>query len=142
MAVHVDDLIMVAPPRELEKLVTELRRNFELKVEKLQPGGRISYLKRTVAWTDGGIEWSPNKVHLEKLRLAMKLDGPRVNGPMTPMDKEVYREIPDRPLMARDDAKQYRSLAARINYLAQDRPDLSLAACLLTSNMATPSEGR
>ena len=87
MAVHVDDLIMVAPPRQLDRLVTELRQHFELKVEKLQPGGRISYLKRTVAWTDGGIEWSPNKVHLEKLRLAMKLDGPRVNGPMTPMDK-------------------------------------------------------
>ena len=43
--------------------------------------------------------------------------------------------------MPASDATTFRSQAARINYIAQDRPDLSLAACVLATRMAAPRLG-
>ena len=58
------------------------------------------------------------------------------------MTKDIYKDADgDGPELDKVEAKRYRSLAARINYLAQDRPDLSLASCLLAGRMATPRVG-
>ena len=39
------------------------------------------------------------------------------------------------------DATRYRALAARLNYLAADRPDLLFASKCVSKHMACPSEG-
>ena len=39
------------------------------------------------------------------------------------------------------DAKRFRGSVARLNYLAQDRPDLSLASCVLSTKMGNPMVG-
>ena len=39
------------------------------------------------------------------------------------------------------DATQYRRAAARINYVALDRPDLSFACRVASSHMSNPKEG-
>ena len=46
-----------------------------------------------------------------------------------------------RPDMDPSAARLYRSTAAKINYLAQDRPDLGTASCLLARSMARPRIG-
>ena len=43
--------------------------------------------------------------------------------------------------MKADEATRYRRNAARINFLAQDRPDLSFAACVASQRMAHPRCG-
>ena len=57
------------------------------------------------------------------------------------MSKDVYKEAPHAVDMPKELATQFRSSAARINYVAQDRPDLSLAACVLAQRMANPKVG-
>ena len=39
---------------------------------------------------------------------------------------EVEVEADEEPLLDKDAAKLYRSIAARLNYLAPDRPDMAL----------------
>ena len=77
---------------------------------------------------------------MKKLQDAMGLPDV-VNGVLTPMSKEAYKDDGERPPLGRDDASAFRSWAARVNYVAQDRPDLSLAACVLASKMACPRAG-
>ena len=43
--------------------------------------------------------------------------------------------------LPKEEATQFRSAAARINNVAQDRPDRSLAACVLAQKMANPKVG-
>lgn len=40
-----------------------------------------------------------------------------------------------------EEATQYRAIAARLNYLSADRPDLQLAAKEVCRDMSTPTEG-
>ena len=46
-----------------------------------------------------------------------------------------------RPEMSKDDAKEFRRCAARLNYMAQDRPDLCVSANLVSRSMAVPRIG-
>ena len=107
----------------------------------LGPQNSLKYLKRTVRWTAAGIEWAVNPHHLDALRKAVGLDSVTANGTDLPMTKEVYKHDDTRPPLSGSDAKLFRSLAARVNYVAADRPDLSLAACVLASRMAVPRGG-
>ena len=43
--------------------------------------------------------------------------------------------------MSSSDATLYRRAAARINYIALDRPDLSFASRMASSSMSSPKEG-
>ena len=43
--------------------------------------------------------------------------------------------------MIPEDATKYRAASARLNYLAQDRPDLAVAACVAAGRMADPRVG-
>ena len=45
--------------------------------------------------------------------------------------------------MATDEraARRYGGIAARINYLAQDRPDLAVASCVAAARMSAPRKG-
>ena len=117
-----------------------MKLQLELKVQFLTKTSPVHYLKRTLTWTSRGVTWAANATHIDKLREAMQLPDV-VNGVLTPMAKEAYREDGNRPPLGPEDASAFRSWAARINYVAQDRPDLSLAACVLASKMARPLLG-
>ena len=49
-------------------------------------------------------------------------------------------EVEDHELLSAPDAKAFRGLAARLNYLSQDRPDLQYAAKEISRRMARPSQ--
>ena len=50
-------------------------------------------------------------------------------------DVEEYRGLED------EEATRYRAIAARINYLSADRPDLQYAAKEVCRDMSTPTDG-
>ena len=47
----------------------------------------------------------------------------------------------ERALMSDTDATKYRRGVARVNFMAQDRPDLSVASRLMSQGMSSPREG-
>ena len=67
----------------------------------------------------------------------------KAKGVTTPGCKEdVDKMLADmgKPLRPQE-ATQYRALAARLNYLAMDRPDIQYATKEIARYMASPSEG-
>ena len=64
--------------------------------------------------------------------------------------QDVYRGLADalemkcthaRSFMPPTDARRHRSAVARVVFMAQDRPDLDVVACILAKKMAHPKSG-
>ena len=56
-------------------------------------------------------------------------------------DKDRKEEEGDEEDMEREEAKIFRGLVARMNYLAQDSPDLQYPAMEVSREMARPKKG-
>ena len=63
------------------------------------------------------------------------------NGVETPLTNELTQRSDNRPLMSEGEAKRYRRAVARVNYMAQDRCDISSASRVLSQSMASPRMG-
>ena len=96
------------------------------------------YLGRTISWEEDGIHWRPNPKHIQRVIRDLGLEsGNSVPTPLLAENIAMTNEVPMDP----DEASRYRSMAARINYAAQDRPDLSLASTIAASKMSNPCIG-
>ena len=79
---------------------------------------------RTVRWTAAWIEYEADVGHRKKLMEAERLeeDSKVVAGPAVKMDDE--RDKLDLEELEVDKRKEFRGMAARMNYLGQDRSDI------------------
>ena len=99
------------------------------------PEGRI--LGRIVRAAEGGSwEYEADPRHAELLVYELGLS--KANGVSSPGEDEKPWEENSDPLPA-DAARLYRGMAARANYLAQDRSDLQFAAKEVCRGMAQPT---
>ena len=57
-----------------------------------------------------------------------------------PLTSDLLNSNSDDP-MPDEEATKYRAGAARLNYLAQDRPDLAVVSCVAAARMANPKIG-
>ena len=93
-----------------------------------------------MSWGSKGVEYEADPRHAEiAIRELGLADARHVT---TPGIKEEGRtkEVHKNPLKAAY-AGAYRSLVARLNYLAADRPDISFAVKELARTMSAPTEG-
>ena len=71
VVVHVDDLMMVGPRAELERIRAHLAERYEIKHKTLGPDygeeGCVEYLGRQVWWTAKGIEVEADMKHVQAL---------------------------------------------------------------------------
>ena len=63
------------------------------------------------------------------------------NSVETPMTPELTQFGENRPLMSDMEAQRYRRAVARVNYMSQDRYDLSSASKCMSQSMANPRVG-
>ena len=115
---------------------------YESKHELLGPGSKhaksIRVLNRVLAWTPEGIAYEADQRHADLVVSTLGLQEP--TGESTPGTREeVERMLKDEgePLPPHA-AIEYRALAARLNYLALDRPDIQYATKEAVKHMATP----
>ena len=162
IAVHGDDIVCAGEPAELDKLKAKFSQKFEIRTQELSTRRsgtlEVKILGRIVRRGVRGITIEADPRHAQSIVEHLELVG--ANGVTTPC--EVQKEIvwTDRgvvppgtldthvedlleqigePLGA-ERARVYRGLAARLNYLAQDRPDLKFAALRASRNMSSPFE--
>lgn len=98
-------------------------------------------LNNILIFTPRGMEFEPDQMHAEMAVLETGLS--HANPVTTPWDHEADKRTSD------DDADylnaelgaKYRSVAARLNYLAPDRPDIQYATKELCRTMAAPRVG-
>ena len=87
----------------------------------------IRVLNRINTWKEDGIWWEPDARHAE-LVSALLGDGPRGAKVTRPLAKGAVENLKDAAeFLNEEEATQYRSVAMRAAYLAQDRPDLQVA---------------
>ena len=137
--IHGDDFTNIGSEEHLEWFKLEISKTFEFKHKaRLGPDQgddkSVRILNRIISWQDGfGIKYEADQRHAEILIEALDLQTAREVS--TPGVKESGGEstISGRPT-------EYRAVAARCNYLSQDRPDLLFAAKGICRSMSNPSE--
>ena len=140
MTVHGDDFTACGSDEDLAWLSARFKEKFEVKVQILGPGPEhaqeVKILNRIVRWTKSGIDYEPDQRHAEMVIRDLGLE--QAKAVTTPGTKEdqALASVPEvgvsvaiaeedaSPLLNAAEAKLFRSVAARCNYLAQDRVDI------------------
>ena len=97
------------------------------------------FLNRWINIGDFGITIEGDNKHASILMEEWGLT--HANGVDTPLTNDMLQVSVNRPLMNDHDAKVYRRAVARVNFMAQDRCDLSAASKVMSQAMASPREG-
>ena len=147
LTVHGDDFTIIGNNMQLKWLGDKMRQRYELKMDVLGPEvhcvQEVRILNRIIRWTKEGIEYEPDQRHAEKIVSDLGLEKSRdVATPCVPETADIKKinEKDQMPLDAQD-ATKFRGIAARINYLAADRPDLQFASKCASKHMASPTHG-
>ena len=140
---HVDDFLCSGVVEDLQWLYESLAAKYELKQKILDKRERdsIKYLGRTVTW-------NMNKSHFEiegdikHVNLMLDEWGMnKCNEVDTPMSKDGMESIDTGNELSAAEATVARRAIARVNYMAQDRPDLAFVARIMSQHMAAPRDG-
>jgi hypothetical protein len=139
--VHGDDFTFVGERAALDFVEGNMKSWYELKV-KARLGDEdgddkeTDILGRTVRCTKEGFEYEADPKHREMILEAFGLEegskGLSVNGRVEDPDEEPAA-------LEQSVCTQFRALAARANYLAQDSPELQFAAKEVCRDMARPT---
>ena len=141
VVVHVDDFLCTGDGKALEELHVKLSKAFEIKQKTLsmEDYREVSYLNRILKVNSEGINIIGDPKHSD---LLLKEWG------IQEYSKEVYtpslKELEDQAgtgeELVGDVATKVRRGIARINYMSQDRPDLSAVAKVMSQHMSKPRE--
>ena len=132
IAIYVDDLLITATKR---KTIEELKRklNQSYMDVKVQDNRHLSYLGMHLEVTPNGIfldQIASIDKMMKELNVEYKCDTPA-------SDSDLYTLHTNSPPT---DATEYRSIIARLNYLAQrTRPDLSFVVSFLSARQKEPT---
>ena len=118
---------------------------YEIKSDYLGPARHhkqeIRVLNRTLRWSARALQCEPDQRHAELIVKEMGMEGakPAVT-PGTAETKEETKAYDKSPELSRRDAAVFRGLAARLNYLSLDRPDLQFSAKEVAKKISKPRE--
>ena len=134
---HGDDVVLVGKRRHLRQGGKGLTDKYSIKARWIGPGRKDDrsgqVLGRVVSIGKGGISYEADPRHAEIFVEALELQNAK---PVTnPGWKE---EVEEGELLEGEERTAYRALAARVNYLAQDRPDIQYQAKEICRQMQNP----
>jgi hypothetical protein len=140
--VHGDDFTFVGEDKDLNRIEMKMKEWYEVKVKaRLGPEPKddkvIDVLGRVIRCTEEGYEYEADPRHRQKIMEALGFDdktkGLTVNG-------RVEDEAEDVTELQGQEATSFRAVAARLNYVSQDAPDIQFAAKDVCREMAGPTE--
>ncbi len=161
--VHGDDFASTGRESDLRWFEKRMASEFEIKTDVLGPGPghkrQLRVLNRIIEWKGHGITYEADQRHAEIVIRELGLEQAKAvatpgtrddashGSSMNPDDVEdrfkgEYQVDTDEDVpLERHEATKYRALSARLNYLAQDRPDLLYAVKEVARRMAGPTKG-
>ena len=144
-AVHGDDITLKGPRKEVEKFMNDISKIYETKTQIM--GGdpdmpkSVKVLNRTISWTTAGLWVEADPRHVSEVIKALGLE--KANVAPTPYarpDEEKNRgRAQEEEELSKGEATQYRAVAARLNYLSLDRPDIRHAVTVACAAMSRPT---
>ena len=140
-----DDFTVTGPDEDLKWMEGQLRARYDIKNEFLGPDAHhqqeIRVLNRYIRWAQRGLEYEPDQRHAELIIRDMGMrKAHQAPIPGIAATKAEERQYAQSPQLNCKDATAFRGLAARLNYLALDRPELQFAAKETSKKMAQPRE--
>ena len=146
VVVHLDDFLCSGELKELEWLYDNLAQKFELKKSLIMKDSEqeVKYLGRTIRWTyddngEGLFEVEGDERHSQLLLQEWTMQ--QCKDVDTPVTKAGEESINTGDELNENEARRARRAIARMNYMSQDRPDLSVAARMMSQYMSRPREG-
>ena len=141
---HGGDFASVGHRAALKWFLQKLESRFEIKTSVIGTGvGEVRearVLNRILRITERGWEYEPDQRHAEMIveQLGLK-DAKAVETPTEEENKWEAEE--DEQELSPDRQRNFRSVAARCNYIAADRPGLMYAVKCICRQMAKPTVG-
>jgi hypothetical protein len=142
--VHGDDFVTVGSREDCKWFKRKLEERFDIKTKLIGCGPQEvredRILNRIIRVTEKGWELEADQRHVDILVEQLNLKDAK--GVSTPAeDEKRWDEDENREELNGKEARQYRELAARANYLAQDRVDIQFATKEICRGMCTPRRG-
>ena len=146
LTVHGDDFVVVGSSESLKWLIKNMKPKYELKADTLGPDKdqvqEVRVLDRVIRWTPNGLEYEPDQRHADMVVKQLGLE--KCRHVSTPSAAETAKEKQEREISDHEldgaEASEYRSISARVNYLAADRADLQYASKEAAKHMAKPKK--
>ena len=141
-ACHGDDFVFVGIDEDLDFIEELLKSRYEIKVRgRLGSGPKdktsIDMLGRTIKLHEWGITWEGDDRHRKLIMEQFGLcAGSKVLMKNGYKDEEDPEKTPQK--LNKQEAKEYRALAARMNYMAQDSLVIQFAAKEVCRKLANP----
>ena len=142
LAVHGDDFTFTGNKGELLKVKSKMEEWWDLKFRGMlggEPGDdkEVSILGRKILWGERAIHYQADPKHALRVVEEMGL-GSGSRAVDSPIEKEVVSDDGEE-LLEKEQAGRFRRVAATLNYLAVDRPDIQYATKEVCRGMAAPA---
>ena len=129
--VHGDDFVVAGPEAGVNHIRNKMQEWYEIKVRATLGTAagddrEIVILGRTVRWGEDKVEIEADARHGRIIREQMGIQDDS-NSLSAPSAREELGDGKQDQALGRHDAKWYRGVAARANYLGLDRPDLQFS---------------
>ena len=115
-----------------------MENSYELKSQVVGPGSSATYLGRRISWDEDGISIEGEDKYIQKMLKEWRLE--RCTSLSTPGCDENKRQGGGNEALDDKSATMFRRSAAMLNYMAQDRPDLSFAPKEVSRSVAKPTQ--
>jgi hypothetical protein len=141
VVIHVDDFLSIGSRVDLLWLGAELQKDYDIKQAILGKQGEKQgkYLNRTITYQDWGWEFEGDAKHSKILLNEWNMEQCKEVDSPYGVDMEELGEPGEDEVLEGESASQVRRGIARIVYMGQDRPDLSVPGKLLAKVMANPT---
>ena len=136
-------MMLTGPKKALLQVKEHLKKSYELKAEILgwsaDETQEVEFLGRQIRLTKSGIEYEAGRKHVGELLQSWALT--EANGVTTPgVSSQKQDDNDTEEPMSNEKATKYRRCAAILNYLSQDRCDISFATKEIARSMARPNQ--
>ena len=140
LVVHGDDFVLSGQEKHLHYFADQLKQKYLVKIRGvLGPDQNdqkaITLLNRVVEWTEDGLQIEADPRHVELVLRDLGLQYAKGSSVAGTVIEEDDLTMP----LTEVETTRYRSVVARCNYLAADRPDIQFAVKELCREMSTPT---
>jgi hypothetical protein len=145
LVVHGDDFTFLGYPGSLQEILAQMKSWWDIKLRAIVGDERgddqeVTILNRTLKWTGEALTLSADPKHVQEILKAFNLTQ-ESRGISIPVDPDAISPEDEEEMLVGKEITNFRGLAARANYLGQDRCDVQYAAKEVSRGMAKPSKG-
>ena len=143
LTVHGDDFLVIAPHTEIRWLQMQMDKQYENKIEILGPETglmELRILNRTIRWTAEGLEYEGDQRHADIIIEELGLQNSKPLQTPCVANSAVKAAVESEVCKKDAGDGSFRSISARLNYMAMDRSDLQYASKSISRHMSNPNE--